>query len=465
MTAAYDICIIGGGPGGYSAAIRGAQLGGKIALVEKESLGGTCLIHGCIPTKTLYSTSEIIRKISEAGRYGVKTGEASFNFKKIIDRKNEVVEYLKNGIYKLFKEHKIDIFSGAGGIEEIGRVRVNTPKGAEFIGAQNIIVATGSEAEDIAAMRIDGRHVLGNREILNLTKVPGRLVIVGGGAVGCEFANIFERLGAEVTIVEAMDRILPFCEKEISRIITKRFEERGVKVITGQRVVSSRIDGDEVMINLSGNISLTVDKVLMSVGRKLNSFGLGLEEAGIEMEKAAVKVNSGMETTVEGIYAVGDVTGKMALAHVAVQQGKVAAANAMGGNAVMDYSAVPWAIYTFPEVAAVGRGEDELKKGNISYRVGRFPYLANGKAVCMGEEDGFVKVLVSKEDESVLGVHILGAHASDLIGEAALALQKGCKTKDITETIHAHPTLSEALLEAWEDTEGMAVHKAGRRNL
>jgi len=459
----YDICIIGGGPGGYSAAIKGAQLGAKVALVEKESLGGTCLNHGCIPTKNLYSASELLRGMSEAEKFGIKSQAAQIDFPVMMERKNEVINHLKNGLVRLFKDHKIDIFEGKGAIEGEGKVRVDSPDSTEIIEASKIIIATGSEAADIPPLRIDGRLVLGNREILQLTKIPDKLLIIGGGPIGCEFANIFARLGTDVTIVEVMDKILPYCEREISRLIKKRFEERGMRIITGKALVSARVKESGVTVVLDDDEEVSAGKVLMAVGRRLNSFNLNLDELDIEMEGNAIKVNEKMETSVPGIYAIGDVTGKMALAHVAAHEGKVAVSNAMGVDMIMDYSTIPWAVYVHPEIASVGKGEEALKKEGIPYYAGRFPYLANGKAVAMREEDGFVKVLVSKEDDKVLGVHILGAHASDLIAEAALAMKMGCTVEDISNTIHAHPTLAEAVQEGWEDSHGMAIHKAGRR--
>ena len=462
----YDICVIGGGPGGYSAAIRGAQLGGKVALVERESLGGTCLNHGCIPTKNLYSASELLRKIGEGSKFGITAGNVKLDFSRTIQGKNEVVDHLRKGLEQLFKEHKIDIFSGKGAIEEKGKVRVDRPSGTEMIEAKNIIVATGSEAADIPPLRIDGRHVMGNREILSLEKRPTSLLIVGGGVIGCEFANIFTTMGTKVTIVEGLEKILPMCEREISRLVMKRFKERGVEVITGHSVTSGDVTEGGVTVTLSDGTTVKAEKALMAVGRRLNSFGIELEEAGVAVEEGVVKVNERMETSVKGLYAVGDVTGGWLLAHVAAQEGKVAAANAMGGNETMDYRFVPSAIFIHPEVASVGRGEESLKKEGLPYRAGRFPYMANGKAVAMREEDGFVKVLTSKkegEEGKALGVHIFGAHASDLIAEATLALKQGCTLKDMEETIHAHPTLSEAFQESWADTEGLAIHKAGRR--
>jgi len=268
-----------------------------------------------------------------------------------------------------------------------------------------------------------------------------------------------------VTIVEVMDRLLPYCEREISRLIKKRFEERGMRIITGKAVASAEVKANGVTVVLNDDEEVFSGKVLMAVGRRLNSFNLNLEELNVEMEGNAIKVNEKMETSARGIYAIGDVTGKMALAHVAAHEGKVAVSNAMGIDLDMDYTTIPWAVYVHPEIASVGKGEAALKDEGIPYHTGRFPYLANGKAVAMREEDGFVKVLVSKEDDTVLGVHILGAHASDLIAEAALAMQMGCTVEDISNTIHAHPTLAEAVQEGWEDTHGMAIHKAGRRTI
>jgi dihydrolipoamide dehydrogenase len=470
----YDICIIGGGPGGYSAAIKGAQLGAKVALVEREALGGTCLNHGCIPTKNLYCASEILRSLSEADKFGIKAGNVSFDFDEMMQKKDEVVAHLGGGLKKLFKDYKIDIFSGKGSLETIDaketggsshRVRVDGPTNSDIIGAANIIIATGSEAADIPPLRIDGLKVLGNRDALSLKELPATLVIVGGGVVGCEFANIFARLGVKVTIVEALDRVLPHAEKEISRLIKKRFEERGIKVITGNPITDAVLKSSGVTITIDDGTELASEKVLMAIGRRLNSFSLNLEEAGIEMDGTAIRVNERMETSKKSIYAIGDVVGKVPLAHVAAHEGIVAASNIMGRDEEMDYSVVPMAVFVHPEVASVGKGEEALKAASVDYRVGRFPYLANGKALAMREEDGFVKVLASEKNNKVLGVHILGAHASDLIAEAALAMKMGCTTRDISDTIHAHPTLSETFLEASEDTKGMAIHKFGRRKI
>lgn len=459
----YDICVIGGGPGGYSAAIRGAQLGGKIALIERESLGGTCLNHGCIPTKKLYAASELLRKFGDAASFGIKAQNISFDFAAAMKAKDDVVEHLREGLHRLFKAHRIDIFSGQGVIEGKGRVRIDAPADVIFIEAQNIIVATGSEAADIPHLRIDGVNIMGNRDILSLSSKPESLLIVGGGVIGCEFANIFSTMGTKVTIVEKLQRILPECEREISRLIQKRFKETGIDVLTEKEVVSSETVSSGVKITLADGRSLIGEKALVSIGRKLNSAALNAEEMGIELENGAIKVNDRMETSCQGIYAVGDVTGRWALAHVAAQEGKVAAANAMKKGSVMDYSAVPAAVFIHPEIASVGQGEEGLKEAGIPFRVGRFPYMANGKALSMGEEEGFVKVLVSSENGKTLGVHIVGAHASDLIAEATLAMKAGLRLDEIVDTIHTHPTLSEALLESWEDVEGMAIHKAGRK--
>ncbi len=459
----YDICIIGGGPGGYSAAIKGAQLGGRIALIEREVLGGTCLNYGCIPTKNLYAAADSIRNINGSADHGINISGYSFDFSRAVEIKNEVVKKLRDGLYKLFKEHKIDLINGTGSLAGSGKVEISSSDGKDIIEAKNIILATGSEALDIPPLRIDHGTVISNKEILNLSEVPDSLIIVGGGAIGCEFANIFNRMGSKVTIIEMEGRILPQCEKEISRLIKKGFEKSGTEVINGQSVISSRVDNDSGKVKLSDGRSISAEKILVAIGRRLNTADLNLDKSDIEMDGNAVKTGKNMETSSKGIYAAGDITGKMALAHVAAQEGKVAAKNAMGIDAEINYSVIPSVVFVHPETASVGMGEEELKKEGTPYQAGRFPFIANGKAAAMKEEEGFVKVLSSKAGGKALGVHIVGPHASDLIAEAALAMKMGCTIDDISDTIHAHPTLSEALQEAWEDTEGMAIHKKGRK--
>ncbi|MFQ5328817.1 MAG: dihydrolipoyl dehydrogenase [Thermodesulfobacteriota bacterium] len=463
----YDIAIIGGGPGGYVAAIRGAQLGARVCLIERERVGGTCLNRGCIPTKALYASATALAATRRAGEFGVHTGELSFDLSRAVSRKDGVVEQLVSGVEQLLKANGVDLLTGDGFIESPGRVRVERGREREVVAAKKIIVATGSEPASIPGVEPDGEGIVTTTEALNLTEVPDSLLIIGGGVAGCEFATIFAEFGSEVTIVEFLPTILSSEERTVSRLVARSFKERGVSAHTGVTVESSERVDEGVRTRLSDGRELLTEKVLVTTGRTFNSGGLGLDGVGVVVEAGKIPVNVRMETSVAGIYAIGDVTGGILLAHVASQEGIVAVNNALaqdGGKEMeMDYSAIPSAIFTNPEIASVGLKEAEAKAQGIAFKVGRFPYGANGKALAMGEEDGFVQVVVDAATDRVIGASIVGAHATDLIGEVALAVKTGLKASDIIETIHAHPTLPEIIQEAVEDSHGMAIHKAGRR--
>ena len=468
----YDVAIIGGGPGGYVAAIRGAQLGARVCLIERGRVGGTCLNRGCIPTKALYASAMALSACRGAHHLGVDTGEISFELSRAVSRKDEVVERLVSGVERLLKANGVDLLSGDAFIESHGRIRVRKGEGTEVIGAKNIIIATGSEPASIPGIEADGDDVLTTTETLNLTRTPESLLIIGGGVAGCEFATIFAEFGSEVTIVEYLPTILPAEEPTVSRLVAKSFRERGIGLHTGVTVESTERVDEGVRTRLSDGREFLTEKVLVTTGRSFNSGSLGLDGVGVVVEEGRVSVNSRMETNVAGIYAIGDVTGGMLLAHVASREGIVAVNNALaqdngkdnkGKDMEMDYSAIPSAIFTTPEIASVGIKEAEAKEQCMEVNVGRFPYGANGKALAMGEEEGFVQVVVERATERVVGCSIVGAHATDLIGEVALAVKAGLKTADIIETVHAHPTLPEIIQEAVEDSHGMAIHKAGRR--
>ncbi len=461
----FDIVIIGGGPGGYVAAIRAAQLGAKTALVERDRVGGTCLNRGCIPTKALYYSAKRIKAVKEAAEFGVEAAGLSFNMARAIERKDEVVNKLVGGVEGLLKGNGVELISGTGALEGAGRVRVTGPDGNnETIAAGSIIIATGSEPALIPAFNIDGRSVITSTEALNLTEVPESMLIIGAGVMGCEFAAIFSAFGADCMVVELLGSVLASEDRMVSRVIAKGFKDSGVSVLTGVEVEDVTVKNEkQVKTTLKDGRTFITEKVLVTIGRAFNSAGLGLEEAGVEVERGRIKVNERLETTLKGVYAIGDVTGKMLLAHVASAQGVAAVMNALGKDETMDYSAIPYGIFTDPEIAGVGLKEKEAKEQGIDVNVGRFPYAASGKALGMGETDGFVQILADKGTDVVLGASIVGAHATDLIGEVALAVRAGMKTRDIVETVHAHPTLPELVFEAAEDVHGMAIHKMARR--
>ncbi|MBE9531730.1 MAG: dihydrolipoyl dehydrogenase [Proteobacteria bacterium] len=464
----FDIVIIGGGPGGYVAAIRGAQEGASVALIEKRKLGGTCLNWGCIPTKALYHSAKALSAAKGAEEYGVELGGAKvgFNLSKAVERKNGIVDKLVGGVAQLLKGNGVEVFNGSAFIYNSARVTITRHDETEIIASRNIIIATGSEPAMIPAFNIDRKDILTSTEMLDMKEVPESLLIIGGGVMGCEFATIFAKFGAKVTIVELLDTILSTEDKQVVRTVSKSFKALGIDVKTGvtvESVEAGEFDGGNVKTTLAGGEELITTKALVSIGRSFNSAGLGLEELGVELDRGSIKVNERMETSVEGVYAIGDVVGGMLLAHVASTEGAVAVKNALGGDAVMDYSVIPAGIFTDPEIASVGLREKEAKEKGIEVSVGRFPYAASGKALGMGESEGFVQVVADPKTDKVLGASIVGAHATDLIGELALAMKTGASVKDIADTVHAHPTLPEIVQEAVEDIHGKAIHKISRQ--
>jgi dihydrolipoamide dehydrogenase len=467
----FDIVVIGGGPGGYVAAIRGAQAGMSVAIIEKDKVGGTCLNRGCIPTKALYYTAKTISSVKGAGAFGITTGDVSFDLEKAIERKNGVVKGLVEGVEKLLKGNGIERFIGHGSLEGSkddweagkGKVKIEGSDSAETIAAKSVIIATGSEPALIAAFNIDRENIITSTEALNLTKTPKSMLIIGGGVMGSEFATIFSKFGCEVTIVELLPTILSTEDKAIVRVVQKAFKAAGVEVLTDVMVDKVEVIDKGIKTTLKDGQEFVTEKVLVSIGRSFNTAKIGLEDAGVELEAGHIKANDKMETGVKGVYAIGDVTGGMLLAHVASVEAGIAVDNIVGKDSVMDYSVIPAGIFTDPEIASVGLREKEAKEQGLTVSVGRFPYLASGKALGMNETDGFVQIVADIETDKVLGTSIVGAHATDLIGEAALAMKTGATIKDIVETVHAHPTLPELFLEAAEDVHGKAVHKIGRK--
>lgn len=458
----YDVIVIGGGPGGYVCAIRAAQLGFKTACVEKRgALGGTCLNVGCIPSKALLSASE---KYHEANGHlesmGIKISSVKLDLKGMMGHKDKVIESNTKGIEFLFKKNKIDWIKGAGSISAPGKVSV----GGQEYSAKHIVIATGSDVASLPGITIDEKKVVSSTGALVLDKVPSSLVVIGGGYIGLEMGSVWARLGAKVTVVEFLDRILPGMDGEVSREMLKILKKQGIEFKLGVKVTSAVPDSKGVTMTLEPAAggkgeTLKTDIVLVSVGRKPYTEGLGLEKIGVALdERGRVKVDSHFQTNVKGIYAIGDTIAGPMLAHKAEEDG-VALAEILAGQAGhVDYNLVPGVVYTWPEAAQVGKTEEQLKAEGAQYKVGKFPFLANGRARAMNAVDGFVKVLADATTDRVLGVHILGPEAGTLIGEAALAMAFDASAEDIARTCHAHPTLEEALKEAALAVDGKAIH-------
>lgn len=456
------LIILGAGPGGYVAAIKAAQLGAKVTIIEDTEVGGTCLNRGCIPTKALIASAEAIDKIKRAEEYGIEIkGEISCNLSKIIERKNKVVAIQVKGIRSLFKSWGIELLEGRGKIKDANKVEVALKDGSSRTSeGDNIIIATGSRPARISLFSFDSKDIITSDEALNITEIPKSILIVGAGVIGCEFAFILKELGAEVTIVEMLSHAVATEDEEISEILERELKKRKIKLILNTKIEKiERGKEGGLTAFLSDGKQIKTEKVLVSIGRALNTENIGLEELGIKKgKKGEIEVNSRMETNVKGIYAIGDVVGGIMLAHVASTEGIVAAENIMGHSREMDYNIVPAGIFTMPEIGSVGLREKQANEKGIDIKIGRFQFRGLGKAHAMGEIAGMAKIIADAKTDRVLGLHIIGAHAADLVHEGAVAMKLGAKAKDIAATIHAHPTLSEAIMEASEDLHKMAIH-------
>jgi len=457
------IAIIGSGPGGYVAAIKAAQLGAQVTVIEKDEVGGTCLNWGCIPTKTLSASAEALYKAKRLSEYGIDVqGEVKPDLSRIIDRKDKVVATQIKGIRSLFKFRNINLIEGSGRIKSIGQIDVEKRDGTrQVVEADKIIIASGSRPARISTFPIDGKSILSSNEAVVLRQLPQSLIIIGAGVIGCEFACIFAEFGVEITMLELLDRAVSTEDYEISEILERELKKKKIKVVTGVKVERVEILPDGVRAVVEGEKTYSAEKMLVSIGRQYNTEDIGLEAVGISKgPRGEIIVDDSMETTIKGIYAVGDVVGGMLLAHVASKEGIVAAVNACGGDMKMDYSVVPAAIFTSPEIGSVGLREHQAVSKGLKVRAGRFQFRALGKAHAMGEIAGFVKIIADSDSDRILGVHIIGPHAADLVHEGALAIKGGMTAKQLGEMIHAHPTLSEGLMEAAEDVHGSAIHSA-----
>ena len=453
----HDIVIIGGGPGGYVAAIRAAQLGAKVAVLEKDRLGGTCLNRGCIPTKALVRSIEVLLEARRANDFGIDISNIQINFPKIMARKRQVVDNLVSGVERLMKTHRISIYKGTGRILSPRQIKVD----GKEIATKKLIIATGSESALLPVPGLDLPGVLTTDDILELKEVPESLIVIGGSHVGVEFACIFSALGSKVTIVKRRPLQLEPVDEEIGRRFAQTLPRRGIAVKIGAAVKGIRQEGDVLKVvwdTPDGEQGVEGQKVLMATGRQPYTGELGLEEPGIKMDGRAIVVNEQLETNIDGVYAIGDVLGKSMTAHVASYEGEVAVENACGHQRRADYRAVPTCIFTQPEVAGVGITEKEAKENGIPYKVSKFPFVSCGRAVAMDETMGLVKIICDTENGKVLGMHIMGPHAGDLIAEGVLAIQMGATAKDIVYTLHAHPTLPEAVREAAMGQLDGAIH-------
>lgn len=466
MTTSPHIVIIGSGPGGYVAAIRAAQLGAKVTILEEQVLGGVCLNWGCIPSKTLLGFIDLGERVRHAQPFGLKIeGPVSYDLARMVARKEEVVRGLVKGIGTLLKQWKITHVPGRGELVNDRQVRVTHLDGSSStIDADAIILATGSSWPQLPQFPIDGQRVLTSKEALDLTEIPRSIVIVGGGVEGCEFACLLSGLGSEVSMVEMMPSVLPLEDEDTISTMTRELKKRKIQLYLKTQITDWAAVDEGVRATLASGEELVAGHLLVSVGRRLNSGRLGLDQVGVQVgTRGEILVNEKMETSVPGIYAIGDVTGKSMLAHVASAQGKVAASNAMGRSQAINYDVIPAGIFTLPEIGRVGLTEAQARERGLAVAVGRFKYAGLGKAQAVGEPFGHFKVISDEQTRKILGVHIIGAHAADLIHEAAMAMQGGLTVEDLANMIHAHPTFSEGLMEAAEDVEGMAIHQARKR--
>ena len=461
----FDVVVIGGGPGGYVCAIRSAQLGMKTACIESRgSLGGTCLNVGCIPSKSLLHSAEMYYKANtEFDKIGINTGGLSLDVSKMMQHKLKTVDGLTKGIEFLFKKNKVTYYKGHGSFESANTINIKKIDGSnDQIKGKHIIIATGSSVSNLPNIQIDEKIIVSSTGALSLEKVPQKMVVIGGGVIGLELGSVWMKLGADVEVIEYLDHILPGMDKEISDNFQKILKKQGMKFHLSSKVTSVQNNGSNAIVEFEENgtaNTLEADIVLVAVGRKANTEGLKLENINVATDdRGRVKVDGHLKSNVNGVYAIGDVIAGPMLAHKAEEEGIAVVEMIAGKYGHVNYDVIPGVVYTHPEVASVGKTEEELKKLNIEYNVGKFPFMANSKAKVNDEADGFVKILADKKTDKVLGVHILGPDAGNLIAELALAMEFGASSEDVARTCHAHPTLTEAVKEAALAVDKRAIH-------
>ena len=472
MANEYDLVILGGGTGGYVAAIRASQLGLKTAIVEKGMLGGTCLHKGCIPSKALLRSAEVFSTAKNAEKFGVSAADVSVDFRKVQERKENIVSQLYNGVRHLMKQGKIDVYEGTGRI--LGpsifsplpgtvSVEMNSGEENEMLLPKNVIIATGSSPRSLPGLDIDGQQVLTSEEALKLERLPASMLIIGGGVIGIEWASMLNDFGTDVTVIEYAERILPTEDEDVSKEMERLLKKKGITIVKKAKVLPETLEkGEQVSVSaeINGeNRRFSAEKMLVSVGRKANVTNIGLENTDIQIENGYIQTNECFQTKESHIYAIGDCIGGMQLAHVASHEGITAVEHIAGlAPHPIDYSLVSRCIYSSPEAAAVGYTEKEAREQGFSVKVGKFPFKAIGKALVFGESDGFVKIIADKDTDDILGVHMIGPHVTDMISEAGLARVLDATPWEIGHTIHPHPTLSEAIGEAALAVDGLAIH-------
>ncbi|GIO28538.1 dihydrolipoyl dehydrogenase [Ornithinibacillus bavariensis] len=472
MTQEYDLVVLGGGTGGYVAAIRASQLGKKVAVVEKSDLGGTCLHRGCIPSKALLRSAEVYRQTKNASEYGITTSDIQLDFLQVQQRKNSIVGTLHKGVTALMKKGKIDVFHGYGRIlgpsifsPLPGTISIEYANGEEntMLVPKNVLIATGSSPRTLPGLDIDGDYVMSSDEALQMDSLPKSIIIIGGGVIGIEWASMLADFGTEVTVVEYLDQILPTEDMDVAREVEKLLKRKGVTFVKGAKVLPETLVKDKgvsIEAELAGEKkAFSADKILVSVGRQANTTNVGIENTDIVLEKGYIKTSEFYQTKESHIYAIGDVIGGMQLAHVASHEGIIAVEHMFGCNPEpINYDNIPACIYSNPEAASVGLTEKQAKEKGFSVKVGKFPFKAIGKALVYGESDGFVKIIMNQENEDLLGIHMVGPHVTDLISEAGLAKVLDATPWEISHTIHPHPTLSEIMGEAALAVEGLQIH-------
>ncbi len=463
MASKYDLVVLGSGPGGYVAAIRASQLGMKVGVIERESLGGICLNWGCIPTKALLKSANVFEYINHAADYGITIGEASVDFSKVIQRSRGVAEGMSKGIQFLFRKNKIDAIMGTGKVVAKGKVEVTDADGkTEMIEATNIILATGARSRELPNLPIDGKKIIGYRQAMNLEKMPKSMVVVGSGAIGVEFAYFYNAMGTKVTIVEYMPNIVPVEDEEVSRQLAKSFKKSGITIMTDSSVEHVDTNGDLCKVSVKtakGEEILEAEVVLSAVGIQTNLENIGIEELGIKVEKGRVEVDEYYKTNVDGIFAIGDIVPGPALAHVASAEG-IICVEAIAGHEPepLNYGNIPGCTYSSPEIASVGLTEKAAREQGIEIKVGKFPFSASGKASAAGAKDGFVKVIFDAKYGEFLGAHMIGANVTEMIAEIVVARKLETTGHEIIKSVHPHPTMSEAIMEAAAAAYDEVIH-------